>query len=68
MSNCSGLRRTAFIDRDGVNNEEGDYVCRIEDFRLLPGVIEGLAHMRDAAFALVTNQSGIGRGVFWQIS
>ena len=60
------LRRAAFIDRDGVINEERDYVWRIEDFHLLPGVIQGLAQLRDAAYALVviTNQSGIGRGLY----
>ena len=61
-----GSRRAAFIDRDGVINEERDYVCRIEDFRLLPGVIEGLAQLREAGYVLVvvTNQSGIGRGLY----
>lgn len=59
-------RRAAFIDRDGVINEERDYVSRSEDFHLLPGVIEGLALLRDAGYALVvvTNQSGIARGLY----
>jgi D-glycero-D-manno-heptose 1,7-bisphosphate phosphatase len=59
-------RPAAFIDRDGVINEERDYVSRIEDFFLLPGVIQGLAKLRDAGYALVvvTNQSGIGRGLY----
>lgn len=56
----------AFIDRDGVINEELDYVHRPEDFRLLPGVVEGLRLLQDAGFALVvvTNQAGIARGLY----
>ncbi|MDH1289682.1 D-glycero-beta-D-manno-heptose 1,7-bisphosphate 7-phosphatase [Comamonas terrigena] len=60
--------KAAFIDRDGVINEERNYVHRIEDFVLLPGVIEGLALLRDADYRLivVTNQAGISRGYYDQ--
>jgi D-glycero-D-manno-heptose 1,7-bisphosphate phosphatase len=56
----------AFIDRDGVINEERNYVHRIEDFVLLPGVAQGLALLRDAGYRLivVTNQAGIARGYY----
>jgi D-glycero-D-manno-heptose 1,7-bisphosphate phosphatase len=59
-------RRAVFIDRDGVINEEREYVSRAEDFHLLPGAVKGLARLRDAGFALVvvTNQSGIARGLY----
>jgi len=58
--------KAAFIDRDGVINEELGYVHRVEDFRLLPGVPEGLRLLQDAGFALVvvTNQAGIARGYY----
>lgn len=59
-------RRAAFIDRDGVLNEERDFVHRIEDFELLPGVIEALRALQAAGYLLVviTNQSGIARGLY----
>jgi D-glycero-D-manno-heptose 1,7-bisphosphate phosphatase len=58
--------RAVFLDRDGVINEERDYVHRIEDFVILPGVFDGLAALQSAGFKLivVTNQAGIGRGLY----
>jgi D-glycero-D-manno-heptose 1,7-bisphosphate phosphatase len=62
----SGKRKAAFIDRDGVINEERNYVHRIEDFVLLPGVPDALRLLRDAGYLLVvvTNQAGIARGYY----
>lgn len=59
-------RRAVFIDRDGVINEEHGYVHLVEDFVLLPGVIEGLRTLQAAGFLLVvvTNQAGIARGLY----
>ncbi|MCJ7649129.1 MAG: hypothetical protein MUP85_10995 [Candidatus Lokiarchaeota archaeon] len=37
----------------------------MEDFELLPGVIEGLKSLqKDFLLFIVTNQSGIGRGYY----
>jgi D-glycero-D-manno-heptose 1,7-bisphosphate phosphatase len=60
--------KAAFIDRDGVINEERNYVHRISDFVLLPGVVEGLTLLRNAGYRLivVTNQAGIARGFYEQ--
>jgi D-glycero-D-manno-heptose 1,7-bisphosphate phosphatase len=60
------LRRAAFLDRDGVVNVDRGYVCRREDFVFVPGVLEACAQLRRLGLALVvvTNQSGIGRGLY----
>ncbi len=59
-------RRFAFLDRDGTLLRDPGYLHKLEDYELLPGVAEGLLALRTAGYALaiVTNQSGIGRGLF----
>ncbi|MBL6721130.1 MAG: D-glycero-beta-D-manno-heptose 1,7-bisphosphate 7-phosphatase [Planctomycetes bacterium] len=58
-------RAAIFLDRDGTLNREVDYLRRVEDLELLPGVARALERLSAAGFALVvvTNQSGIGRGL-----
>jgi len=60
------LRPAAFLDRDGVINLDRGYVSRPEDFEFVPGVFEGATALQRLGFALVviTNQSGIGRGLY----
>lgn len=62
----SGPRKAAFLDRDGVLNEDHGYVYRREDFQWRPGVVEALSRLQAAGYALVvvTNQSGIARGYY----
>jgi D-glycero-D-manno-heptose 1,7-bisphosphate phosphatase len=59
-------RKAAFIDRDGVVNKDNDYVYAIEDFIILPGVIDSLRLLRNSNYllVLVTNQAGIARGYY----
>ena len=64
-------RRAVFLDRDGVLNRaivrDGRPFppLRMEDFELLPGVVEACALLRDAGFLLIvaTNQPDVGRGL-----
>jgi D-glycero-D-manno-heptose 1,7-bisphosphate phosphatase len=60
------LRRAAFLDRDGVINIDRGYVARVADFEFVPGVVGACRRLAEASFALVviTNQSGIGRGLY----
>jgi len=59
------IRKAFILDRDGVLIEDKDYAYKIEDFKLLPGVIEGLKLLQqDYLLFIVTNQSGIGRGYY----
>ena len=55
-----------FLDRDGTLVRDTGYPHEASDYELLPGVIEGLRALAAAGyrFAIVTNQSGIGRGLF----
>lgn len=59
--------KAIFFDRDGVINKEiGDYVTRIEDFEVLPGVLESLLAFQEKGYLLivVTNQGGIAKGLY----
>jgi D-glycero-D-manno-heptose 1,7-bisphosphate phosphatase len=58
--------RGAFIDRDGVIVEERGYVYRLEDYAPVPGSVAALRALQRSGFRLivVTNQSGIARGLY----
>ncbi len=55
-----------FLDRDGVLVEEKNYLHRAEDVAFIPGAAAALKRLADAGFHLfiVSNQSGVGRGLF----
>lgn len=56
----------AFLDRDGVINIDHGYVGSPAKLDLIAGVPEALKLLRDRGYklAVVTNQSGIGRGYY----
>jgi D-glycero-D-manno-heptose 1,7-bisphosphate phosphatase len=62
----SPSRRLALIDRDGTIIVDRVYLRDPDGIEFAPGAIEGLRLLRDAGFVLVliTNQSGIARGLF----
>lgn len=59
-------RKAAFLDRDGTLIEEVNFLSRVEDLRVYPYSFEAVKLLKDAGWLVivVTNQSGIGRGVF----
>ncbi|HTI86464.1 MAG TPA: D-glycero-beta-D-manno-heptose 1,7-bisphosphate 7-phosphatase [Alphaproteobacteria bacterium] len=54
-----------FVDRDGVVLEMVDYLNRVDQVALAPGVAEAIRAINDAGVPLVivTNQSAIARGM-----
>ena len=64
----SQQRRFVVLDRDGTIIEEREYLSEPEQVKLIPGVAAALRELRQMGFGLVviTNQSGVGRGIFDQ--
>ena len=60
------MNRAVFLDRDGTLLDELGYLARAEDVRLYPGAGAAVRRLSEAGFLLVvvTNQSGIARGLF----
>lgn len=58
--------RAVFLDRDGVINVDRHYLHRIEQFEFIAGVPQALHRLQQAGWKLVvvTNQSGIARGLY----
>ena len=58
--------KTVFLDRDGTINVDNGYTYKVEDFYFEKNVIPALKLLQGHGFELiiVTNQSGIGRGLF----
>jgi len=60
------LKPAVFLDRDGVINVDHGYVHDEHDFEFVDGVFEATKSLKDMGYylVLVTNQSGIARGIF----
>ncbi|NLO70046.1 MAG: HAD family hydrolase [Porphyromonadaceae bacterium] len=64
------MKKALFLDRDGVINHQivGGYVTRLEEFEFHANVLAALEILADSFdyIFIVTNQQGIGKGVFSQ--
>ena len=62
------MKKAVFLDRDGVINVERGYTHRLEDFVILPDLIEVLQLLQNNGYLLivVSNQSGIAKGLYKQ--
>ena len=59
------VHKCAFLDRDGVINEDKGYISKIQDFKIYPQTAKAIKLLNDNNFLviLITNQAGIGRGL-----
>lgn len=59
-------KKAVFIDRDGTLIEDVGYLARLEDLRVFPFTFEALRLLKENGFlaVVITNQSGIGRGIY----
>src|SRR5216110_1583991 len=55
-----------FVDRDGTIMQDADYCSDPKQVQIFPAVPEALRRLKSKGFKLIviTNQSGIGRGLF----
>jgi D-glycero-D-manno-heptose 1,7-bisphosphate phosphatase len=62
----AGKQKAVFLDRDGVVIEDTDFPHRPDQLRFLPRVAEAIKLLNKAGFKIiiVTNQSGVARGLF----
>jgi histidinol-phosphate phosphatase family protein len=58
--------QAVFLDRDGTVMEDAHYISTPDQVRLLPGAAAAVRRINEAGIPVivVTNQSGIGRGIF----
>jgi D-glycero-D-manno-heptose 1,7-bisphosphate phosphatase len=63
---CAMSERALFLDRDGVVNEEVDYLHRVDEVRFVDGIFSLCRVAMGLGYRLVvvTNQAGIARGYY----
>lgn len=66
MNQSSVLKPAIFVDRDGTLVEEVNYLSDVKDLRLFPSTAAALTQLKTKGFwiIVITNQSGIGRGIY----
>tara|TARA_B100000989_G_scaffold242310_1_gene189258 strand:- start:17 stop:526 length:510 start_codon:yes stop_codon:yes gene_type:complete len=57
--------KCCFLDRDGVLNEDRGYISKLSNFKIFPGVGKAIKLLNEKKFLviIITNQSGVGRGL-----
>jgi D-glycero-D-manno-heptose 1,7-bisphosphate phosphatase len=62
----STKRAGVFFDRDGTLNEDVDFLSHPDQLRIILGAIEAVGKVNHSGMAacIISNQSGIARGVF----
>lgn len=66
-ANLEDMDKAIFLDRDGViNHDPGDYTTSLDEFHILPTVMEAMQKMQEKGYKLVliTNQGGIAKGIY----
>ena len=60
--------KTIFLDRDGVINKEKNYLHKVEDFEFIDGIFKSCKYLKSLGYEIiiVTNQSGISRGYYFE--
>jgi D-glycero-D-manno-heptose 1,7-bisphosphate phosphatase len=63
---CSHKRWAVFLDRDGVINEEVNYLSAPDQLRILPTVAQSISQLnqQNIPVVVVTNQAGVARNYF----
>jgi D-glycero-D-manno-heptose 1,7-bisphosphate phosphatase len=68
MTQSSALhpQPAVFLDRDGTLNHDTGYVYRVADFHWLPGAVNAVRALNTHGYYvfIVTNQSGVARGLY----
>ncbi len=67
----AGKLKVVFLDRDGVINQfpgHGDYVTTVRNFKFIPQSRKAISILTKAGYTVIviSNQAGVGRGVFAQ--
>ena len=65
QKNRENPQKAIFLDRDGVINREVNFLTRLDDFELLPGVAEAIRLINQSEYLaiVITNQSVIARNM-----
>jgi len=60
------MEKVVFLDRDGTINIEKEYLYKKEDFQFIDGTIEAITLLNQYGYkvVVVSNQAGIGRGLY----